>query len=76
MWYLISFFLLGVLLGVIIIRFTKTSINKGPNSNLIQNIVYFDEKTNKHYKFRPITYVCPPSINVHELEHSDDEDED
>jgi hypothetical protein len=72
---LLSKILIGTIIGVIlgfIIKRRAFRFHKGPSSTKIQESIYHDITTNKRYRFEPIIYVCPPSINVEDMEHSDD----
>jgi hypothetical protein len=62
--------LIGLFLGYIIKRY-RSSVHKGPSSTKIQQTVYNDSSGNC-YRFTPIIHVCPPSVRVDEMEHSDD----
>jgi len=62
--------LIGLFLGYIIKRY-RSSVHKGPSSTKIQQTVYQDD--GKCYRFTPVIHVCPPSVRVEEMEHSDDD---
>jgi hypothetical protein len=72
--------LLGTTLGILFATLWKSyrgrSIFKGPNSRHVQQQIYRDDRTGQHYKFHPVPHVCPPSVDVTTLDHSDDEDEE
>ncbi len=65
---------IGVLAGYVCLNLTTKRIAKGPNSTQVRKQIYYDKYSEKYYQFEPITHVCPPSINIDELEHSDSEE--
>ena len=69
----------GILLGIsigVVVRYYHSRVYKGPSSKKIKRKIYYDDSTGQHYRFETVTYVCPPSVDVSVLEHSDDEDDD
>ena len=72
--------LLGAMTGLWLKRRSAYNSNKppirGPSSRKVKNTVYYDKVADQHYRFHPVTHVCPPSIDVDALEHSDDDDDD
>lgn len=66
--------LVGFILCILLCRTGRNAICKGPSSSSIQRHIFYDNLSNKYYKFEPITHVCPPSINIDEFDHSDDSD--
>jgi len=68
--------MLGATLGWCFKRQYPNRPLKGPSSRSVKRTVYYDEDTKQHYRFHPVTHVCPPSIDVDALEHSDDSSED
>ena len=69
---------IGVVLGGFIGMWAKRNriVHKGPSSNQVKREIYHDQITGKYYRFEPFVTVCPPSIDVTVLEHSDEEEED
>jgi hypothetical protein len=66
--------LIGLFLGYIIKRY-RSLVHKGPSSTKIQQTVYKYDGSGGCYRFTPIIHVCPPSVRVDEMEHSDDDSE-
>jgi hypothetical protein len=67
---------IGAMLAWIICRARYGPVFKGPSSRQIQRQIYRDNDTGQHYRFHPVPHVCPPSVDVTTLDHSDDEDEE
>jgi len=66
--------LIGFFLGYVVKRW-RSSVHKGPSSTKIQQQIYYDSEQKKCYQFTPIIHVCPPSVQVGELDHSSDDDD-
>lgn len=72
--------LLGLFIGATFGWWFKRTLHRdnrpvrGPSSRKVMSTVYYDKITDQHYRFNPITHVCPPSLDVDALEHSDDVD--
>ena len=64
--------LLGGVLGGILLK-KVPQVYKGPNSAHIKNTIYLDKDSNQYYQFDPIPHICPPSCNIDNLEHSEDD---
>ena len=69
--------ILGLLLGASFGLWFKQKVNarprvKGPSSKKVIRTIFHDKLSNQHYRFEPVTHVCPPSVDVDELEHSED----
>lgn len=71
--------LLSIIIGLIVgwfigvhVKHRHQRVIKGPSSNRIKRHVYHDTETGKYYRFEPYVTVCPPSVDVTVLEHSDD----
>ena len=47
-------YILGFILGILIILFINKPIYHGPDSNIIRNNIYYDLKSNKCFKLIPI----------------------
>ena len=68
--------IIGLLFGfvfVFVLKYFVKQPSKGPSSRKVKRTIYYDDKKDQHYRFQPVTHVCPPSINVDAIEHSDDE---
>ena len=61
-------FILGILLGGLC-KYYSPKLYKAPNSSKIQKIKLYDDKKKAWYSFRPVPYVCPPSIDIQKLIH-------
>lgn len=73
---------LGLMFGIVAGWLIKRSVTptekrpvRGPSSKHVKQTIYYDQLTNQHYRFHPVTHVCPPSVDVDALEHSDDDDD-
>jgi len=73
---------LGLFIGAWFGWWFKSNLNtarrpvKGPSSRKVMKTVFYDKSSNQHYRFEPVTHVCPPSVDVDALEHSEDSDSD
>jgi hypothetical protein len=73
--------ILGLLIGVITGWWFKLIAHhpqrpiRAPSSRKIMSTVFYDKLTDQHYRFRPVTHVCPPSVDIDALEHSEDDDD-
>jgi hypothetical protein len=59
--------IIGLIIGIFIGYLYKTKGNKynhGPNSTKLRKKIYYDEKTNSCYKFKPVVYICPISLSM------------
>lgn len=65
---------IGFVIGAIVKRYCNV-VYKGPSSTKIQKQYIKDERTGQWYHFVPEPHVCPPSVNIYEFDHSDDESE-
>jgi len=68
--------IIGLLFGFafgFLLKFFLKQPPKGPSSRKVKKTTYYDKKSDQHYRFHPVTHICPPSINVDDFEHSDDE---
>ena len=68
--------ILGAAAGLMFSNLAKKEIAKGPNSTQVRRHIFHDATSNKYYRFEPIIHVCPHSIDVTQLEHSDADSKD
>lgn len=70
MWDAIAGFALGAALAFAASA-TRYTV-RGLSSSAVQRGVYVDRNTGRRYRLVPVVHVCPPTVDVDQLEHSED----
>ncbi len=65
---------IGFSIGILVLSFKRVAY-KGPNSNKIKKQIFTDADGTA-FRLIPETYICPPSINIHDMEHSSSDETD